>query len=228
MNESEQEQLVGDLNYWIGVIGNRIGRDERRFDDVVRKAIAALRASAPQEDGRALEPVAWRWRHVNSASRDWNYQDQPIGNHNEYLQVEPLYPPSQADKHEHNEAALRNIVAERDAARAAMASGGKVERKVPDDAAPPSVALEAPYRWNMESNARHEVKVRDYVDNLRFAIASEIEAKCNAQTDDYYTIGCSVLEIPMMESLVKFAIRALTRLQPGGAVAGTERGGIDG
>lgn len=36
-------------------------------------------------------PVAWRWRHVNSPSKDWNYQQQPISNHNEYLEVEPLY-----------------------------------------------------------------------------------------------------------------------------------------
>jgi hypothetical protein len=37
------------------------------------------------------EPVAWRWRHVNSDSGEWNYQDQPIRNHSEYLVVEPLY-----------------------------------------------------------------------------------------------------------------------------------------
>ncbi len=43
------------------------------------------------ETAPATAPVACRWRHVNSVSPDWNYQDQPIRNHNEYLVVEPLY-----------------------------------------------------------------------------------------------------------------------------------------
>ncbi len=55
--------------------------------DYANKAIAAL-AAAPAVGG---EPVAWRWRHVNSPSKDWNYQHQPIGSHNEYLEVDPLY-----------------------------------------------------------------------------------------------------------------------------------------
>lgn len=43
-------------------------------------------------NGPAREPIAWRWRHINAASGQWHYQEQPILHHNEYLEVEPLYP----------------------------------------------------------------------------------------------------------------------------------------
>ena len=57
-------------------------RDEKAENERLRAA------AVPAVGGEA---VAWRWRHVNSPSKDWNYQHQPIGNHNEYLQVEPLF-----------------------------------------------------------------------------------------------------------------------------------------
>ncbi len=36
-------------------------------------------------------PVAWRVRHINDPSHTWHYQQHPVGDHNEYLAVEPLY-----------------------------------------------------------------------------------------------------------------------------------------
>ena len=35
--------------------------------------------------------VAWRWRHVNDAFNKWHYFEMPLGRHDEYIVVEPLY-----------------------------------------------------------------------------------------------------------------------------------------
>lgn len=69
----------------------------------------------------------------------------------------------------------------------------------------------APLGWNTTSNARLEVKLRDYRDNLRGQIGSEIEALIKSgQIDEYYALGCAVVDIPIVKSLIEFAARALS------------------
>jgi hypothetical protein len=56
--------------------------------------------------------------------------------------------------------------------------------------------------WNTSSNARHDVKVRDYTDKLRTDIATEIEARVKAGGEDLYSVACDVVDRPMMQSLI--------------------------
>lgn len=68
----------------------------------------------------------------------------------------------------------------------------------------------APFGWNTTSNARHEVKVRDYLDKLRGDIGSELEALIvTGRCDEYYALGAAVLEMRAVKSLIEFATERL-------------------
>lgn len=68
------------------------------------------------------------------------------------------------------------------------------------------MTLREPLGWNTTSNARHEVKVRDYVEKLRADIGSEIEARIRAGLcDDLYGLGHEIVNLPRVKSLIQFA-----------------------
>lgn len=69
----------------------------------------------------------------------------------------------------------------------------------------------APWGWNTNSNARHPVKMRDYIDKLKGDIGSTIEARIKVgNCDDYYALGSTVVELQSVKSLIDFAMAMLT------------------
>lgn len=48
---TSKAQLADELDYWIGVIGDRIGRDGRRFSETATEAAAALRWPPEPSEG---------------------------------------------------------------------------------------------------------------------------------------------------------------------------------
>ena len=71
--------LADDIEYAVKTEGNVI-----LFDESAEMVVAALRA-IPQE------PVAWRWRHVNSETGAWCYQHHQYETTSEYIEQQPLY-----------------------------------------------------------------------------------------------------------------------------------------
>lgn len=73
--------------------------------------------------------------------------------------------------------------------------------------------METPLGWNATSNARPEVKRRDYEDTLATQIGSEIEARVNQIVrgggDDLFGLGRKVLELPHVKSLLDCATKSL-------------------
>jgi hypothetical protein len=77
--------------------------------------------------------------------------------------------------------------------------------------------------WNSTSNARFEVKLRDYCDNLQGQIGSEIEALIKSgKCDEYYALGAAVLRIPIVKSLIEFAASTAALARPPSAVGEEE------
>lgn len=73
-----------------------------------------------------------------------------------------------------------------------------------------------PVGWNTTSNARHEVKVRDYEDKLAGQIGSEIEARIKTGAEELFSVGQSVVRLPIVQSLIRSALATQPPAIPSG------------
>lgn len=213
MNESKQAML--ELADRLQKAINRAGH-EWAYRDLLLEAVAALRASAPQEDGRALENADAYLSDLGIS------EDAPIRSklHAALATINRLSTPPVTEAQTMLEEVLRYAVdnaalSEDDDKLAWEAHAQKIRgvlallREAAALSAPPSVALE-----DMPETLGDVIPVSEMVDRLERRGA---ELNAHAITPN----GQLMLK-------AAFYLKALTRPQPGGAVAGTERGGIDG